>query len=248
MNIDSKNTKKISKETNEDKRPVNRNRRKMRILVVDDERGTLNALSVALTSFGYPIKTVTSGRKALNIVQAAMDGEDRIGLLLTDLRMPGMNGIELIHSARAIDPAIMIILMTAYGENEIRKETLKLENCEYIEKPFKPEALLEKIKRLEKKQHNTNQQKTDLYEFRLYIVGQTQKSLEAIQALESLMEERFKGLYSFAVIDLLENPEAAERDHVIASPTLLKANPPPARRVIGYLINAEKVMAGLGLI
>ena len=121
----------------------------MRILIVDDEPGTLNALNVAFTSLGYPVKTATGGRNALNIIQSSLNGDEPIELLLTDLRMPVMNGYELIRSARKLDPTLPTMLMTAYGENDIQKETLKLGHSEYIEKPFKPEMLLKKIRKIE---------------------------------------------------------------------------------------------------
>ena len=121
----------------------------MRILIVDDEQGMLNALRFGLTSFGYQIRTVTNGREALNIIESAIHAGERIELLLTDLQMPGMNGIELIHSARKLDPTLPAILMTAFGENGIKKKTIKLGRCDYIEKPFNPEAILGKIKKIE---------------------------------------------------------------------------------------------------
>jgi len=99
----------------------------------------------------------------------------------------------------------------------------------------------------EKKPRKTVHQQEDLFEFKLYIVGRTQKSLDTIQGLRSLMEERFQGLHSFEVIDLLTNPEAANSDDIITSPALLKVNPSPARKVIGNLLNSEKVMEVLGL-
>ena len=125
----------------------------MRILIVDDNFRTLNSLRVALTSFGYQIRTVASGSQALEIIQSSMNEDDRVRLLLTDLKMPGMDGLELIRAAREIDPSLWVVLITAYGNNVIQKEILKLGQSEYIEKPFKPDVLLEKIKRMEVGNH-----------------------------------------------------------------------------------------------
>jgi len=131
--------------------------KKMRILIVDDDFRTLNSIRVVLTSFGYQIRTVASGSQALEIIKSSMNGDDRVRLLLTDLKMPGMDGLELIRAAREIDPSLWVVLMTAYGDNVIQKKILKLGQSEYIEKPFKPDVLIEKIKTLINRKQNERQ-------------------------------------------------------------------------------------------
>lgn len=85
------------------------------------------------------------------------------------------------------------------------------------------------------------------YELRLYIAGETPKSLLALKNLRKYCEEHVKGQYSIEVIDLIENPQLAEGDQILAIPTLVRRVPVPIRKIIGDLSNEEKVLIGLDL-
>jgi len=85
-----------------------------------------------------------------------------------------------------------------------------------------------------------------MYEFRLYVVGQTPKSTTVIENLKEFLESTFDGHYNLEVIDVIENLEMAEKDNILATPTLIKSSPPPERRVIGDLSNREKLLLNLG--
>jgi circadian clock protein KaiB len=82
---------------------------------------------------------------------------------------------------------------------------------------------------------------------RLYVAGQTPKSLAAFDNLKRLCEDRLKGHYSIEVIDLLKNPRLAKDDQILAIPTLVRRLPLPVRRIIGDLSNTERVLVGLDL-
>jgi len=82
---------------------------------------------------------------------------------------------------------------------------------------------------------------------RLYIAGQTPKSLAAISNLHRICEEHLVGKYQIEVIDLLENPQLAEGDKIIAIPTLVRRLPAPIRKIIGDLSDTEKTLVGLQL-
>jgi circadian clock protein KaiB len=82
---------------------------------------------------------------------------------------------------------------------------------------------------------------------RLYVAGQTPKSLTAFDNLKRLCEDRLKGHYSIEVIDLLKNPRLAKDDQILAIPTLVRRLPLPVRRIIGDLSNTERVLVGLDL-
>lgn len=120
----------------------------MKILVVDDDLGILNALRAGLSSFGYQVVVAEGGRQALKIIATSNDVAEPVDLIVSDLKMPDMNGLELIRSVRKERPGLASILMTAFGSTDVRKEAMGLGSCEYIEKPFTPQSLLEKIKRL----------------------------------------------------------------------------------------------------
>jgi circadian clock protein KaiB len=85
------------------------------------------------------------------------------------------------------------------------------------------------------------------YVLRLYVAGQTPRSLLAIKNLKSICEQYLSDRYQLEVIDLYQQPQLAEGDQIIAVPTLIKSLPEPMRRIIGDLSNTEKVIVGLDL-
>jgi circadian clock protein KaiB len=85
----------------------------------------------------------------------------------------------------------------------------------------------------------------DVIELRLYIAGQTRKSIAALTNLRRICEEHLAGRYRVEVIDLLENPARAQHDQILAIPTLVRRLPEPIRRIIGDLSNSERVLVGL---
>jgi circadian clock protein KaiB len=86
------------------------------------------------------------------------------------------------------------------------------------------------------------------YELRLYIAGKTQKSVTALHNLKKYCEEHLHGQYTIEVIDLLEKPQLAEGDQILAIPTLVKKVPEPVRKIIGDLSDEEKVLVGLNIV
>lgn len=85
------------------------------------------------------------------------------------------------------------------------------------------------------------------YLLRLYVAGQTQKSLAAFANLKSICEEHLAGQYRIEVIDLMVNPELAKGDQILALPTLVRKVPEPIRKIIGDLSNTERVLVGLDI-
>jgi circadian clock protein KaiB len=85
------------------------------------------------------------------------------------------------------------------------------------------------------------------WELRLYIAGNTAKSVAAVQNLKKYCEEHMKGKYRIEVIDLLVHPQLAEGDQILAIPTLVRKVPVPIRKIIGDLSNEEKVLVGLNI-
>ena len=83
------------------------------------------------------------------------------------------------------------------------------------------------------------------YKLRLYVAGQTPKSIRAFANLKALCEEHLKGSYQIQVIDLLKNPQLARGDQIVAIPTLVRRLPPPVRKIIGDLADTLKVLIGL---
>lgn len=90
-------------------------------------------------------------------------------------------------------------------------------------------------------------QAAEMVELRLYIAGQTPRSVAAFANLKKLCEEHLPGRYKIEVIDLLEHPQLAAGDQIVAVPTLVKVLPEPLRRVVGDLSNTERALVGLQL-
>jgi circadian clock protein KaiB len=88
---------------------------------------------------------------------------------------------------------------------------------------------------------------TGLVELRLYVAGQTPKSLAALANLKKICDEYLTGRYKLHVIDLMKTPQLAQGDQILAIPTLVRKLPVPIRKIIGDLSDLEKVLVGLNL-
>jgi circadian clock protein KaiB len=88
----------------------------------------------------------------------------------------------------------------------------------------------------------------EIYKLRLYVAGQSAKSLTAFANLKRICEEQLAGRYRIEVIDLLVNPQLAKGDQILALPTLVRKLPPPVRKIIGDLSDTERVLVGLDLV
>ena len=89
---------------------------------------------------------------------------------------------------------------------------------------------------------------SDMWNLRLYVAGQTPKCVAAFANLKKLCEEHLHCKYTIEVIDLLEDPQLAKGDQILAIPTLVRKLPVPMRKIIGDLSNTERVLVGLDLI
>ena len=87
----------------------------------------------------------------------------------------------------------------------------------------------------------------DFWELRLYVAGQTPKSVTAVSNLRKICDEHLEGRYTIEVIDLLENPTLGQGDQILALPTLVRRLPTPIKKIIGDLSNTERVLVGLDL-
>jgi circadian clock protein KaiB len=85
------------------------------------------------------------------------------------------------------------------------------------------------------------------YELRLYVAGQTPKSLAAFANLKKICEEHLAGQYHIEVIDLIKKPQLASGDQILAIPTLVRKLPQPIKKIIGDLSNTERVLVGLDI-
>ncbi|MGQ0619320.1 MAG: sigma-54-dependent transcriptional regulator [Panacagrimonas sp.] len=112
------------------------NNTQRRVLVVDDEANMRRVLEIMLSRRGYKTLSATNGREAYAQVQ-----EGGIDLIISDLRMPEMNGIELLHKLRAAGHELPLIMITAQGSIESAVEAMRLGACDYLLRPFDTETL-----------------------------------------------------------------------------------------------------------
>ena len=116
-----------------------------KILVVDDELDMLALLAMIISE--KTEHNVTTTNNPLEAVQFVKEKENEYDLVISDLKMPGMNGIELIAEIRKIDQYIPILVITAYGSNESAEEAINKGAYDYITKPFRKEQILIAIDR-----------------------------------------------------------------------------------------------------
>src|SRR6202522_1210826 len=104
-----------------------------------------------------------------------------------------------------------------------------------------------KSKKVASKKSDAKNGYAGLVELRLYVAGQTPKSLTALANLKRICEEHLKQKYRIEVIDLVKHPQLAQGDQILAIPTLVRRVPRPFRKIIGDLTNTERVLVGLDI-
>jgi DNA-binding NtrC family response regulator len=113
------------------------------ILVVDDEPAIQDILTWSLAAEGYRVATAGSGEEALTRV-----GEQDFDVIVTDIVMPGLDGLEVLERSRVLNPRASVIVMTAYAALETAIVALRRGACDYLEKPFSVDVLKERVQRL----------------------------------------------------------------------------------------------------
>ena len=113
-----------------------------RVIVVDDREEMAEMLAEALCDRGYEGLAVSSSREALRVLRT-----ERIDAMITDLRMPEIDGMALLDASQALDPSRPVIVMTAYGTLETAVESTGRGAFRYLTKPFRMESLVEALER-----------------------------------------------------------------------------------------------------
>ena len=114
---------------------------KFSLYFVDDEEAIRKVASTTLKSVGYDVKCFENGDECLSML-----GSENCNLLITDVKMPGMDGLELLQKARQCAPWIPVLVITGYGDVSMAVRALKLGASDFIEKPFERNILLKKIR------------------------------------------------------------------------------------------------------
>ena len=113
-----------------------------KLLLIDDDEHFLNVMSICLTDAGYKVFTAADGESAIELLK-----KEPCQIVLTDIRMPGMDGIEITKRIKQQAPDVQVIVVTAYGEMEVAMQALQLDASDLVTKPINDEALEVALKR-----------------------------------------------------------------------------------------------------
>jgi two-component system NtrC family response regulator len=160
------------------------------LLIVDDEKNYLVVLEALLSPEGYEIMTSDKAQEALRLLQEA-----DVDLVLTDMKMPGMSGMELLEEAKKIKPEVPVIMMTAYGTIEMAVEAMKKHAYDYITKPFQNEELKLTLRkalenyRLVKENRRLSEALSERHGYR-NIVGKSKSMLKVYALIDKVAQSK----------------------------------------------------------
>jgi len=161
------------------------------ILIADDEPNIRRVLEASFTKDGYTVLTAENGRKALDIVST----EPNIDVLLSDLIMPDMNGVELLEAVREINPGMSVLMITAHGTIKSAVDAMRLGAFDYITKPFDMDEIKVIVKKALERRHlisenqDLRQQLKSRYKFD-NIVGTSSRMQEIYKMIERVADSR----------------------------------------------------------
>jgi two-component system response regulator PilR (NtrC family) len=166
--------------------PAPTDRRSPRILVVDDERSMRELMAIVLRREGYDVLLAENGRSAIELLQ-----REPVDLLISDIKMPDVSGVEVLRAAKAVDKDILGIMITAFASTETAVEAMRLGACDYLSKPFDVDLLKmkvrEKIESRELRQENVLLKRTlGLTHQFSNIVGRSQAMLDVFKMIETI--------------------------------------------------------------
>jgi signal transduction histidine kinase len=119
---------------------------KPKILLIDDEEGIRKLLGISLRDAGYPVTIAIDGERGIELFQ-----EESPEIVLTDIKMPGMDGMEVLRRIKAMSPETEVIVITGHGEMELAIQSLQLDASDFVTKPIHDEALFVALRRAEEK-------------------------------------------------------------------------------------------------
>lgn len=160
------------------------------ILIVDDEKNYLVILEALLAPEGYEVITEVNALNALRLVK-----ETDFDLVITDMKMPKMGGIELLDEVKKIDSELPVIIMTAYGTIEMAVEAMKKRAYDYITKPFRNEELKQTVKkalelyRLKKENRRLSEALSDRYRYG-NIIGKSKEMIKIYDMIEKVAQSK----------------------------------------------------------
>ena len=111
----------------------------LKALVIDDEQPTLFMFNLFLDAFGYEVITAENAAAGIELFK-----KERPAIVFTDIKMPGMDGLDALKMLKSIDPAVQVIVMTGHGDQDLMKQAMELKATAFLNKPIE-RAALEKV-------------------------------------------------------------------------------------------------------
>jgi PAS domain S-box-containing protein len=148
-----------------------------RLLLVDDEAGIRKVLGLSLRDAGYVVLTAADGREGLALFE-----RERPPIVLTDIKMPGLDGIQLLQRIKAIDPETEVIMITGHGDMDLAIQSLQFDAADFVNKPINPELLDLALKRAEER----GRMRRELREYTLRLEDMVREKSEKLIRAERL--------------------------------------------------------------
>lgn len=166
---------------------------KSTLLVVDDNPYVLESIATLLKEFGYIVHTSRSAPEAINLMKKL-----RFDMILSDIKMPDVSGIELLRSIRAFDQQIPVLLMTAFAELDVAVEAIKQGAFDFITKPYKPEYLLHAVEKAVKYARFTEMERNYKSSLEDTVRKRTQELADALSMVRNMSNEVIRRLTTVA--------------------------------------------------
>jgi anti-anti-sigma factor len=161
-----------------------------KILVIDDEKPTLMMFRLTLTALGHEVFTAENGQQGVDAFS-----RERPSIVLTDIKMPGMNGIEVLRRIKEIDPTVQVIVITGHGDMDLAIQALNLDATDFLNKPIQRHLLEQAIKRAQERRQLAGEQGWEMA-----LTSAERAAVIAIQgSITAKAESRFHSLYREAL-------------------------------------------------
>lgn len=221
-----------------------------RILVIDDEETVRKSFVLALEKTRCTVDVAESGEKGIEMFRARPHD-----VVFLDLRMPGMDGVATLRAIRAVSAMVPVYVVTAFHQAFLEGLGAAAQDgmaFELLQKPVESSQIRLLAGSLLAGVGGGGggggvETGEVVCQLKLFVAGHTQRSKDAIRNLSVLLDTTLKGRYLLTTVDVLRNPELAKGYDVFATPTLVKTDPPPVRKVVGDFRDREKVLSGLGI-
>jgi anti-anti-sigma factor len=218
-----------------------------KILVIDDEKPTLMMFRMTLTAYGYSVLTAENGQEGLDAFR-----RERPSIVLTDIKMPGMSGIDVLKQIKAIEPGTEVIVITGHGDMDLAIQALNLDATDFINKPIQRHLLEQAIKRAQERRRLAGEEGWEM------VLQPTEKAgVIAIQGnVTARSESRFQRLFGEAmalnkpriVLHFLENASINGAGIAVLTQLLLESQRQGRHVVVaGLSENLRKVFEIVGL-